>query len=75
MKLIVINDMDSHTWAIPYTPENVTKVQKAALERGITQEDLDDEPSGLPVGRRWGSFCEVIDTDKLLEFPNYNPLI
>ena len=75
MKLIVINDVDAHTWAIPFTPENVEKVRKAAIERGITEEDLAEEPDGLPVGRRWGSVCEVIDTDKLREFPTYNPLI
>ncbi len=65
MKIIIINDVDGHTWGLAFTPENITKVREWALERGITTEDLNDEPYGLPVGRRWASVCEVIDTDHM----------
>lgn len=74
MRIIVINDSDGHTWAIAHTPENVAKVAKAAIERGgVTEADLKDEPTGLPVGRRWGNMCEVIDVANLSEFPRSNP--
>jgi hypothetical protein len=75
MRIIILNDSDGHTFGIPFTPENVAKVQQAAIARGIDAEDMQAEPDGLPVGRRYGGICEVIDTDKLQDFPRTNPFI
>ena len=75
MRIIVLNDTDGHTYGIPFTPENIAKVQAAAVERGISLEDMQAEKDGLPVGRRYGGICEVIDTEKLQAFPRTNPFI
>ena len=71
MKIIIINDSDSHTWGMAYTPENIKKVRDAAVEMGIAPDDFDE----LPTDRVFGGICEVIDTDYLQEFPKHNPFI
>lgn len=71
MKIIIINDSDGHTWGLPHTPENVKKVRDAAAEILFLPEDTEV----LPTGRTFGGICEVIDTDKLKEFPSSNPFL
>ena len=70
MKIIVINDSYGLMWAMAYTPENIQKLREAAIESGLGLGD--DE---IPNGRVWGNLCEIIDTDKLQDFPQFNPFM
>jgi len=75
MKIIVITDNDGHTWGVAHTPENVKKLKDAMIESGVDSDDLDRFSNGFMTGRVFGGVCEIIDTDHLEEFPNYNPFI
>jgi hypothetical protein len=71
MKIIIVHDSDGHVFGIPHTEENVKKVVDAAIEAGVNRDDFDE----LPVGRKFGGMCDIIDTDSLRAFPKWNPFM
>lgn len=78
-RVLIINDSNGHTWAVPLTESNVDAfwrdleaAQPGEYESPPPGATFDEKVDALPTGRSNGGFVEVCDPNTT-DWPGLNP--